>query len=529
MSGPWSPNFGVIIDSSTRRSACDQCHAQKLRCTRPNECHSCERCHRLKRSCVWSSPLRSGRPPKSKRLAADNTADAADTTADAADAITDTMKPQYGGDLPAMLVGDDTLDAASVAAATTTSAVTTAADSAPVATTAETPSFIPDWSFSDILGIPSLPSPQGDTLFQASCSLVHHPGVVTEQPPAPLAPEPFTENHSHDAAHSLSEINMALLRLNNSLRAEPWASMFESPSTVVALLTSCDRQADKIVSEYPLADIFEKTQAFTNLAKLTTATSAPIVTGIQSSSTATDSFRGSPYSGSSLSSSSWSCHDTRRHMGRNASFATLNNPWTQLRPRQPVKTSRTSTNLPSALVLATCYAHILNIYLTVFTHMSYFQQARTIMADSIGVDYHAKINPVIPPLQFGGFQPTHYGALQILVVVQITSFLLDEVERTLGIDEWERHVTTPPREANRDYSSQPRPTKRWYGFDSDDFSSQGFSTQPMPLLEKTVLTWEMIEMVVREDHDEAKPGGRLGRIGTLRRMIKKIKQTTGHC
>ncbi|KAF1733615.1 hypothetical protein CRV24_005142 [Beauveria bassiana] len=505
MSTSRSPNFGVIIDSSTRRFACDQCHFQKLRCTRPDDSNSCARCYRLKRPCVWSSPLRSGRPPKIPRLAADTATDTTDAT-DASDAPDGTTRT---ADIPRVVFAEDaTVDPPS--AATTT--VGAAADSAPALTPAETPSYILDWSFSEFFGIPSPRSLPGDTQSHAFAFPVHHPGGISvEQPPTPFAPESITENHSHDATHKLSELNTALLRLNNSLHGEPWASMFESPSTLAALLASCDQQATKIVYEYPLVEIFEKTQAFTNLAKLTTATPASAATGVQPSSTATDSFRGSPNSWTSSS----------------CNAAILRNPLTQSFPKRPAKISKTSANLSSALVLATCYAHILDIFLTVFTQMLYFKEALDAIAASTGIDYRAKINPVIPPLQFGGFQPTHNGALQTLVIVQIAIFLLDEIERTLGIDEWERYVTTP-REINPDHSSQSRPAKRWCGFDSDDFPSQDLPPQTNPILERTGLTWEMIEMVVRED-DDSKPGGRLGKIGTLRKMVKNIKQTTRQC
>lgn len=58
------PHVGVIVNPSARRVACDQCHAQKLRCTKLNNCTVCIRCQRLSRQCIWSPPSRSGRPAK---------------------------------------------------------------------------------------------------------------------------------------------------------------------------------------------------------------------------------------------------------------------------------------------------------------------------------------------------------------------------------------------------------------------------------------------------------------------------------
>ncbi|KAM3516586.1 hypothetical protein NHJ13051_009772 [Beauveria bassiana] len=192
MSTSRSPEFGVIIDSATRRFACDQCHNQKLR-----------------------------------------------YAADAPDDAT-RISPQSGN--PRVVLAEYA--------------------------TVDPPSASIITSFSEFFGIPSPSSLQSDTQSHAFASPGHHPGGIgIEQPPTPLAPKSIAENHFHDTAHKLSELNTALLRLNNSLHGEPWASMFESPTTLADLLTSCDQQANKIVYEYPLVEVFEKTQAFTNLAK----------------------------------------------------------------------------------------------------------------------------------------------------------------------------------------------------------------------------------------------------------------------
>lgn len=67
--------------------------------------------------------------------------------------------------------------------------------------------------------------------------------------------------------------------------------------------------------------------------------------------------------------------------------------------------------------------------MTGFTQILYLEQALDAIAASTGIDYRAKTIPssVIPPLQFGGFQPPHNGSLQTLVIVQIAFFLLDEI------------------------------------------------------------------------------------------------------
>ena len=55
----------------SRRSACDRCRGQKLRCLRnEGNLESCKRCHRAKVVCVSSSPLRMGRPARTRAPAA---------------------------------------------------------------------------------------------------------------------------------------------------------------------------------------------------------------------------------------------------------------------------------------------------------------------------------------------------------------------------------------------------------------------------------------------------------------------------
>jgi hypothetical protein len=97
------------------------------------------------------------------------------------------------------------------------------------------------------------------------------------------------------------------------------------------------------------------------------------------------------------------------------------------------------------------------------------------------------MHPVIPPLQWGGFQPADYSALQILMAIQVISYLLTEVERALGVDEWEREVT---RE------------------------------RPGPATGSGLLSPAMIEIVVQGEG----PENRGGKVALLRRELKRIKK-----
>lgn len=63
----WSTSSGTQEDTSTqvKRFACDRCHDQKLRCTRPQENEPCVRCAKAGVNCNVSAAQRTGRPRKS--------------------------------------------------------------------------------------------------------------------------------------------------------------------------------------------------------------------------------------------------------------------------------------------------------------------------------------------------------------------------------------------------------------------------------------------------------------------------------
>lgn len=60
-----------IQEEPSKRSACDRCHNQKLRCTRNDSSHregeACTRCERARVDCVYGPPERLGRPPDKSR------------------------------------------------------------------------------------------------------------------------------------------------------------------------------------------------------------------------------------------------------------------------------------------------------------------------------------------------------------------------------------------------------------------------------------------------------------------------------
>jgi len=46
-----------------KRSACDRCHSQKLRCLKRTDVDGCIRCHKARATCIFSPSLRKFRSP----------------------------------------------------------------------------------------------------------------------------------------------------------------------------------------------------------------------------------------------------------------------------------------------------------------------------------------------------------------------------------------------------------------------------------------------------------------------------------
>jgi hypothetical protein len=125
------------------------------------------------------------------------------------------------------------------------------------------------------------------------------------------------------------------------------------------------------------------------------------------------------------------------------------------------------------------------------------------------------MHPVIPPLQWGGFQPANFGALQILMAVQVISYLLTEVERALGVDEWEREVT---RERSRSEERRSYFFAQMHGQSRRRDSVVGEGDRAGA--GRGLLSPAMIELVVQGEG----PGNRRGKVGLLRRKIRRLKK-----
>lgn len=575
-SQPPSPHVGVIVNPSAHRIACDQCHAQKLRCTKVENCNVCVRCQRLNRQCVWSPPSRSGRPAK--------------TTVDEKSVRRGSRLDNAGEKRRkrSLSVLELTPREESAREHVHSSRISTLAHNdqnhpqptPPAVEMSEVPPSLPpsiaDWNISDIFSPSSPRSSSRENPFSSSWTppdsvpqmsnfteyfqmptnglgCLGNQTRTTENintngstPAIPLTCVPPRLDSLQDITQELSNINLSLFNLEQSLHAEPWGPMFVSPAAVITKLSTCgdDQPDDTLIHGYPLIEIFNKTQRFIDIARQTSvyfaSLPAPFASTSTSSSTSRPSSTGQapswhpsrayyPDSDTSSQASSRLSPPTDMYMQREMPPPHSTSSSSTTRANGPGRTA--SCDLPTALHFTSGYARILDLYTTVSTQMSHFVHALSVQSTAGGPDYRQRIHPVIPPLQWGAFQPANYGALQILMAIQVISYLLTEVERALGVDEWEREVT---RERSRSGERGRRSSHSGYHGPSEERGSYLFTQMHAQSRRRDSVAGEgeragagrgllspaMIEIVVQEEG----LGSRRGKVGLLRRKLRRMKK-----
>jgi hypothetical protein len=389
------------------------------------------------------------------------------------------------------------------------------------------PSSVADWNMSDIFSLsspryssrenplPSLwapesvpPLPNSTDYFQMP-SMGNQTRTTQDTPAMPPTCAPQRLASLQDITQELSNINLSLFNLEQSLHAEPWGPMFASPAAVISKLSTCggDQPDNTLAQGYPLIDIFNKTQHFIDIAKQTSVYFASLPIPRTSRPTPTGdapSHAFYPESDTSCQASSRSSQVDKymqHEMPPPASSST-------------VRGDPSSPDLPTALLFTSGYARILDLYTTVSTQISHFVHALSVQSIAGGPDYRQRMHPVIPPLQWGGFQPANYGALQILMAIQVISYLLTEMERALGVDEWEREVS---EERGRPSSCSGGEEGGFYSAGQQHVSSRPGNRAGVG---SGLLNAAMIEIVA---HGEGL-GNRRGKVGLLRRKLKKLKK-----
>ncbi|KAJ5787846.1 hypothetical protein N7457_002836 [Penicillium paradoxum] len=548
-----SHHIGVIVNRSVRRAACDQCHTQKLRCTKLENYDVCVRCERLNRQCNWSVPSRSGRPAKS-------TAEGKLARRDSLQNVGEKRRKRSFSALE-LTPENSHLETPREHVCTGQASALARDQNQPQPSPlplemAEAPPSLPsivDWNMSDFLGLSSPRYGAGKPpfvpswIYPDSPSQMHnftdclqlpnngvgYPGTqATENRNASgnnhaVSPSPGV-NSLQDITREISNINLSLFDLEQSLNAEPWGPMFATPAAAVTKLSTCsDDQADDWMTQgYPLVDIFNKTQRFIEVAKQTSiyfaSRHAPNASTPTSSST---SHPGQPPSKHPLSAA-YADSDTPSQASSHSSIPVDISIQPDLPPQhsapssnstQSDRPSRTASHVPTALLFATGYARILDIYTTLSTQISNFVHALSVQSLAGEPDNRQRMHPAIPPLQWGAFQPANYGGLQILMATQVLTYLLKEVERAVGFYGWEREMT---RERSRSEEGETgrfasrhgdsRRRRRDSGVRDADHGGGG----------QGLLSSAMIEIVVQADGS----GNWLGKVGVLRSKLRMLKE-----
>ncbi|KAF7128259.1 hypothetical protein CNMCM5793_002801 [Aspergillus hiratsukae] len=353
------------------------------------------------------------------------------------------------------------------------------------------PPSVADWNISDIFSFSTPRSSSQENTFPSLWTQIPTgPGSLGNETSTPTVPSPQRLDSLQDITRELSSINLSLFDLEQSLHAEPWGPMFASPAAVISKLSTCADQPDDTLAQYPLIDIFNKTQHFINIARQTRVYFASLPPPTPHASTSTSSSTSRPTSTSQAAF--YPDSDTSSQMSSRLSpvdmyIHQMPPPHSASSTTQGDRPGGASCDLPTALLYTTGYARILNLYTTISTQMAHFVHALSVQSITGGPDYRQRMHPVIPPLQWGGFQPANYSALQILMAIQVMSYLLTQVERALDVDEWEDEVT---------------------------------GQRAGPATGRGLLSPAMIEIVVQGEG----PGDRGGKVGLLRRELKRLKK-----
>ena len=112
------------------------------------------------------------------------------------------------------------------------------------------------------------------------------------------------------------------------------------------------------------------------------------------------------------------------------------------RPKPPVLTTPSSssseahsgsssvrcprTDVPSTLAILTCYTCLLRIFETVFYCIHHSLECSPLSALDV------KLPPTVSGLQINGFLLNNYRSLQIKILLQVSTYMLDSIEKSLG-------------------------------------------------------------------------------------------------
>ncbi|KAI9751185.1 MAG: hypothetical protein M4579_006164 [Chaenotheca gracillima] len=127
-------------------------------------------------------------------------------------------------------------------------------------------------------------------------------------------------------------------------------------------------------------------------------------------------------SASRRSFSDYSTHESspNQHLSVFTDFTAMTRP-------TPATTDFSRWDVPTTLTILTCYISLVRIYRTVFSRILH----SLLSCPSERLD----LPPTLPGLQLGGFRLDNHANLQIKVLLEVSSHMLDWIEKALGLSD----------------------------------------------------------------------------------------------
>ncbi|KAF7179691.1 hypothetical protein CNMCM7691_008740 [Aspergillus felis] len=531
-SQPPLSHVGVIVNSSARRVACDQCHAQKLRCTKLENCTVCVRCQRLDRQCIWSPPSRSGRP--ARKTVGEKLVKRRSSRLDNAG------EKRRKRSLSVLELTGEEDGLVSAREPVYTSQISTQPTPPAVVMSEAVPSRPPsvaDWNMSDIFSIsspryssrenpfPTLWTPERVPPMPNFTDYFQMPGVGNQTRTTGDAHEmtptcaPQRLASLQDITLELSNINLSLFNLERSLHVEPWGPMFASPAAVITKLSTCgsDQPDDTLAHGYPLIDIFNKTQHFIEIAKQTSVYFASLPTPLISRPTP-------PGEAPSLAF----CPDSDTS-SRASSRSSQVDMYTQHEMPPPASSSTaqgdtSSPDLPTALLFTTGYARILDLYTTRLNTNIAFRPRTVNTIDGRRPGLSPTDAPCYPAVAVGRLPARQLRCAADLNGNPGDILLAHGGGTSPGCCRVEREVTRERSRSGSGTEERARSPSYPGGEEGGPYSS-GPQHEPSRLGNQAgagrgLLSAAMIEIVVQGEGQ----GNRLGKVGLLRRKLTRVKK-----
>lgn len=397
-------------DEQSRRFACDRCRGQKLRCERkitPNSTNSCNRCVKARVRCITSPPRRMGRPKQQP--------------APIHSAMPDPHELDFETFFNAISPGDSLKNGfeLSDAAASSAPAITMSANNQGHGEGGGNEAQRADERNEYVYNPQELLT--DPTMFHGDQDYSNRDDMIQASPP----------DLKEECLQKLSDLSSDLFRQWSRIGSAQLAdSLCLSPPSPVASQNPESPNAFGLDSaKSPIGKMLNSSRDFLEILKYFVrlpSTQLSIAAVHSSPSSCYSDFglenlsvnHGNP--SSNHSSSPAYTHPVSRVLSSVSSSSGLEFTSANM----PNSFGPLRSDVPTTLVILTCYICLVRIYRTVFSHIHNLLLARPSQAE---------LTPILPGIQLGGFQLESHRDLQIRILMQVSIHMLDRIEAALGL------------------------------------------------------------------------------------------------